>query len=41
MDRFNVMLESVSANPQFSHVHYLNLRNTFDADGILQEGLGE
>jgi lysophospholipase L1-like esterase len=28
MDRFNVMLESVSANLQFSHVHYLNLRNT-------------
>jgi lysophospholipase L1-like esterase len=28
MDRFNVMLESVSSNPQFSHVHYLNLRNT-------------
>jgi hypothetical protein len=28
MDRFNVMLESVSASPQFSHVHYLNLRNT-------------
>ena len=32
MDRFNSMLESVSANPQFAHVRYLNLRNTLYSD---------
>lgn len=31
MDRFNVMLESVSANPQFSHVRYLDLRRTLSS----------
>jgi len=28
IDRFNAMLKSVSAMPGFSHVHYLNLRDT-------------
>lgn len=32
MDRFNAMLESVSANPKFAHVHYLNLRKTLWSD---------
>lgn len=32
MDRFNAMLREVSANPQFSHVHYLNLRKTLRND---------
>ena len=33
IDRFNTMLEAVSATPQFSHVHYLNLRDTLRHDG--------
>ena len=33
IDRFNAMLKEVSAAPQFSHVHYLNLRNTLKHDG--------
>ena len=33
IDRFNAMLKEVSAIPQFSHVHYLDLRNTLRHDG--------
>ena len=33
MDRFNNMLRDVSANPQFAHVHYLDLRDTLRRDG--------
>jgi hypothetical protein len=32
IDQFNAMLEEVSATPQFSHVHYLDLRNTLRHD---------
>lgn len=32
MDRFNTMLKSVSATPQFPHVHYLDLRGTLMCD---------
>ena len=28
IDRFNTMLASVSADPRFAHVHYLDLRPT-------------
>ena len=33
IDRFNVMLATVSALPQFGHVHYLDLRGTLKRDG--------
>jgi hypothetical protein len=33
IDRFNGMLRDLSANPQFAHVHYLNLRDTLRRDG--------
>lgn len=32
IDRFNVMLASVSALPEFAHVHYLDLRGTLKHD---------
>jgi hypothetical protein len=32
IDRFNGMLGSLSAHPQFSHVHYLDLRGTLRSD---------
>jgi hypothetical protein len=33
IDQFNAMLEEVSATPRFSHVHYLDLRNTLEREG--------
>jgi hypothetical protein len=32
IDRFNAMLERLSAASTFGHVHYLNLRGTLGAD---------
>lgn len=32
MNRFNVMLRELSANPQFAHVHFLDLRKTLRQD---------
>lgn len=37
IDRFNDMLEDVSANPQFGHVHYLNLRRTLKNDATYKQ----
>ncbi len=33
MDRFNTMLQTLSALPEFAHVHYLDLRGTLKHDG--------
>jgi lysophospholipase L1-like esterase len=37
IDRFNEMLEEVSASPQFAHVHYLNLRKTLKNDAAYKQ----
>jgi hypothetical protein len=37
IDRFNDMLQDVVANPQFRHVHYLNLRDTLKNDGTYKK----
>ncbi|MBV9959532.1 MAG: hypothetical protein JO360_13995 [Acidobacteria bacterium] len=37
IDRFNTMLAAVSALPQFTHVHYLDLRGTLKRDGTYKK----
>lgn len=37
IDRFNLMLSSVSALPEFGHVHYLDLRGTLKRDGAYKK----
>lgn len=40
IDRFNVMLRSLSDHPQFAHVHYLDLRGTLRTDGQYRKDWG-
>jgi hypothetical protein len=40
MDRFNEMLASLSAAPQFGHVRYLNLRRTLNHDASYKRHWG-
>lgn len=37
INRFNTMLAAVSALPQFSHVHYLDLRGTLNHGGTYKQ----
>lgn len=37
IDRFNAMLASVSARPEFAHVHYLDLRDTLKHDATYKK----
>lgn len=37
IDRFNTMLASLSALPEFAHVHYLDLRGTLKHDGTYKK----
>jgi lysophospholipase L1-like esterase len=37
INRFNEMLEAVSASPQFAHVHYLDLRKTLKNDAAYKQ----
>jgi lysophospholipase L1-like esterase len=37
IDRFNAMLATVSALPEFAHVHYLDLRGTLKRDGTYKK----